>query len=128
MNKQIQAKEIVFALQLFVDRIIETENLIGGKADFSKNEKDDLKTAISSLKNDLKIAANRQTVQIGKRDPNELEANYFYYATCDAELRLQMINLSRNPITNMWRSRLDDARDEILNRIRQLEDQYLKNN
>lgn len=116
MNHQSEAQEIVKTLNNFIVRINEVESLIE-----TNQEIDLIVDKASTLKSDLKKSVKRGTVNNNKEKPTEMENLYFYEAIYAAELRLQLMKLNSNPFKANWVSRLQDARDDIRDYLRILE-------
>jgi hypothetical protein len=111
-----QARSVISELRRFIERIDEICKKIDGKNTFSYEEKEDLHELLSTLKNDLKVAKNRQEL-------NNSEKKYFIRCISSASAHLTM-KVNSDPIKSDWYSHLFIARSDISIILCQLEGQY----
>ena len=122
-----QAREVITALRSYAERIKEIQNLVCDKRYIAKNEKENLQILLTNLKQDLKTAAKRQTVNNNNEAPNEIEKSFFMSAVFQASSQLS-IKVNSHPIQSNWHSHLYDALVDIDFSLSQLIILYPENN
>jgi hypothetical protein len=80
---EMQVRAVILELRHFIDMIDEICKRIDGKRTITHEERDDLHDLLSTLKNDLKIAKNRQAL-------NDIEIRYFTRGIGKASTHLTM--------------------------------------
>jgi len=111
-----QAREVILELRYFVGRIKEISNLIYDKKTFTRDEREILQNLLTSLKEDLKIAKNREIL-------NETEKAWFPRCISSASAHLTM-KVNSHPIQSRWCDFLYVAQTDISMPLSRLESLY----
>jgi hypothetical protein len=122
-----QARDVISSLRSYVEKIKEIQNLICKKRTFTSDERGVLQELLSKLKEDLKDASKRQTVQKDGRQPNEIEKAFFAPATFEASVHLSM-KVNSHPIKSDWLGHLYNSLGDIEILLCQLLNLYPENN
>jgi len=113
---EMQARAVISELRRFIYRIDEICKRIDGKRTISHDEREVLHDLLSTLKDDLKIAKNRQAL-------NDIEKKYFARGIGKASTHLTM-KVNSHPIKSDWCRHLYEARSDISLMLSPLEGQY----
>lgn len=123
-QEDIAEVERVFdALQVYVDRINALLCQVEGNPPPRFIDEDLLKADTQALKDDIKEAKKRGTIDGRKLPKSELEYRYFGYAIGRASARF-MLRANTRPTHPSWASGLRDVQEEFLIYVHRLEQQY----
>lgn len=122
-NDEHLARLVILGLRRFTSRIDEILRLLEDKRDIRRDEREELQSLLTSLKQDLKDAAKRGKIDAGAEPPSRFERAYFAPAVQSAAANFS-VAVNSHPIRSDWFACLYGVRMDIDMLLHQLEAQY----
>jgi hypothetical protein len=123
-HDRAEAQRVADALRRFRDRLEEIMTLIDKKT-LSRDETEQARALLQSLKADLKRAAHDGKIDAGRGLPNYFERDFFAPAVRAASANLNA-RVNTHPLNSNWYSNLYGVQVDIGHPLANLEQAFLK--
>ena len=123
-NTPPEAVKVILALRSFDVRLAEIMDEIKDRSSMSSGQKEYCQNLLKGLKQDIKDAAKRVTIDGGREPPTEYEQAYYVPALRSASANF-MITTNSHPIKSNWIGCLYGLRMDIDHPLFQLEKMFV---
>jgi hypothetical protein len=123
-NTPPEAIKVILALRSFDERLKEIMDEIADRRSISSSQKEYCQHLLKELKQDIKGAAKRVTIDGGREPPTEYEQAYYIPALRSASANFR-ITTNSHPINSNWFSCLYELRIDIGHPLFQLEERFV---